>query len=115
MQTSAHGDIWEKGISAFGQLPSDLTGKRVNLDVYPQHLPLIMRSKLPKYQMLHLLNFPSDVAINFLEKDASGAFLHDVVRFLLLRQPTYCNHFNILLQLTYKTSLPFLVRLFLKK
>ena len=85
MQTSAHGDIWEKGISAFGQLPSDLTGKRVNLDVYPQHLPLIMRSKLPKYQMLHLLNFPSDVAINFLGKDTSGAFLHDVVRFLLLR------------------------------
>ena len=33
--------IWEKGLDAFGQTPTDVFGKRVNIPVYPVFLPLM--------------------------------------------------------------------------
>ena len=35
-------ELWERGTSVYGEMPSDLEGKRVELPTYPQFQPWIV-------------------------------------------------------------------------
>ena len=40
--------IWEKGLNAYGETPSDLYGKRVDIPDYPVFLSLMVNGKVSK-------------------------------------------------------------------
>ncbi|XP_075255067.1 uncharacterized protein LOC142347616 isoform X2 [Convolutriloba macropyga] len=48
-------ELWEKGISLYGKYPSDLTGKRVQLNSFPQFLPWLIEilSEFRKRMKIH--------------------------------------------------------------
>ena len=38
-------DVWAKGLKAYGETPSDVLGKRVDIPSYPQFLSLMVDGK----------------------------------------------------------------------